>query len=92
MSAIRALAAFACENELPLFHLDAEQAFIQPKLQEEIYLKLPPGCGEWSGKVTQLRRSLYGLKQASREWGNLLASSLKKLNFDDAWLIRAVIG
>ena len=82
MSAIRTLAAFACENELPLFHLDAEQAFIQSKLQEEIYLKLPPGCGEWSGKVTQLRRSLYGLKQASREWGNLLASSLKKLNFE----------
>ena len=30
MSAIRTSAAFACENDLPLFHWDAEQAFVRP--------------------------------------------------------------
>ena len=62
---IRLLAALACELDLDLCHFDAGQAFVQSDLDEEVYNRLPSGCGALSGKVVRLRRSLYGLKQAS---------------------------
>ena len=62
---IRLLAALACELDLDLCHLDAEQAFVQSDLDEVMYISLPPRCGALSGKVERLRRSLYGLNQAS---------------------------
>ena len=66
---IRLLAAPACELDLDLCHFDAKQAFVQSDLDEVVYIRLPPGCGALSGKVVRLRRSLYGLKQASRTLG-----------------------
>ena len=65
---IHLLAALACELDLDLCHFDAEQAFIQSDLNEVVCIRLPPGCGALSGKVVRLRRSLYGLKQASQTW------------------------
>ena len=59
------LLATACELDLDLCHFDAEQAFVQSELDEEVYLRLPKGCGSMSGKVVRLRKSLYGLKQTS---------------------------
>ena len=58
---IRLLAALACELDLDLCHLDAEQAFVQSDLDEVVYISLPPSCGALSGKMERLRRSLYGL-------------------------------
>ena len=31
-------------------------------------MKLPDGCGDKSGKVVRLNKSVYGLKQAGRRW------------------------
>ncbi|CAN0492535.1 unnamed protein product [Discosporangium mesarthrocarpum] len=45
-------------------------------------MKLPPGCGEWSGKTVRLHRALYGLKQASRTWGRHLTKDLISLGFE----------
>ena len=65
-SCFRLLGAIACELGLDLCHFDAEQAFVQSSLDEDVFMRLPPGCGEISGKIVRLNRSLYGLKQASR--------------------------
>ena len=64
-TSIRLLVALACKYDLELLHWDIEQAFIQSKLDHEVFMKLPPGCGSMSGKVVRLNKSLYGLKQAS---------------------------
>ena len=57
-------------------------------------MPLPRGCGEMSGKVVRLNRSLYGLKQASRSWHNHLLSHMKSLGFEqslaDACVLRLV--
>ena len=82
LSSIRLLCAHACATDFPLYHLDAEQAFVQSNLREEIYMRLPQGCKEDSGKVVMLNRGLYGLKQAGREWSSLLSSTLIKLGFE----------
>ena len=66
------IAAIANEKGLPVFHLDVSQAVVQAPLEEEMYMRLPPGCGELSGKVVKLLKCQYGIKQAGREWHLLL--------------------
>ena len=75
---IRLIAATSVENDLHLFHLDAEQAFVQSKLDTDVYMRMPRGCGDLSGKVVILNKSLYELKQAARTWHELLITTLKK--------------
>ena len=47
---------------------DIEQAFVQSDLEENVFMGLPQGCGGNSGKIEKLNKSVYGLKQASRQW------------------------
>ena len=76
------LGAIACELGWDFCHFDAEQAFVQSSLDEDIFMRLPPDCGERSGKKVRLNRSLYGLKQASRSWHNHLITHMKSLGFE----------
>ena len=75
-------------------HLDAEQAFVQSTLQEDVFIRLPKGCGRLTGKVVKLARSLYGLKQASRMWHYHLVRGMLSLGFEqcgaDACVMRLV--
>ena len=93
-SCTRLLGAISCELDLDLCHFDTEQAFVQSNLDEDVFMRLPRGCGEMSGKVVRLNRSLYGLKQASRSWHNHLLSYMKSLGFEqslaDACVLRLV--
>ena len=82
VASIRLLAAIACEYDWDLYHFDAEQAFVQSKLDEVVSIRLPPGCGELFGKVVKLGRSLHGLRQSSRTWHNHLMRGLKCLGFE----------
>ena len=59
-SYFRLLGAAACELGLDLRHFDAEQAFVRSSLEEGVFMRLTPGCGEMSGKIVRLNRSLYG--------------------------------
>ena len=80
-SCVRLLSAIACECDLDLCHFDVDQAFVQSDL-EDVFLRLPKGCGDLSGKVVRLNKSLYGLKQASRTWHAHLTTCLKRLGFE----------
>ena len=77
----RLVAAVACKL-LVLWHLDADQAFLQSKLDTGIYLSFPPGCGPVSGKVVLLNKAVYGLKQSGRAWYQLLSSTLVEWGFE----------
>lgn len=62
--------------------MGVNNAFLRGDLDEEIYMRLPPGFHSASrDRVCRLRKSLYGLRQASRNWFNKLTGSLKRYSF-----------
>ena len=75
------LSAISCECDLDLCYFNVDQAFVQSDL-EDVFLRLPKGSGDLSGKVIRLNKSLYGLKQASRTWHAHLTTCLKRLGFE----------
>ena len=50
-------------------------------MDEEVYILPPAGYTKAEGKVCRLKRSLYGLKQASRQWNKEFISFLLKQGF-----------
>ena len=81
-TSIKLITAVANENGLSIFHFDVAQAYIRAKLDEEVFMRLPGVCGDKSGKIVRLKRSLYGLKQSRRQWANLLAETLVKYGLE----------
>jgi transposase InsO family protein len=85
-SATRLLLAVAAKQNLVLRHLDVKTAFLNGDLEEEIYMKSPEWYNTTSGppndgKVCRLQRSLYGLRQAPRQWNKKIDANLKELGF-----------
>ena len=83
MSTMRLILAQAALEDLHMTSIDISHAFINGDLDEEIYMKPPPGFkeGDW-GEVLHLLKSLYGLKQSARRWNKKLHSALQDLGFN----------
>ncbi|KAL0406637.1 UNVERIFIED_CONTAM: Retrovirus-related Pol polyprotein from transposon RE1 [Sesamum latifolium] len=60
----------------PLHQIDINNIFLHGYLDEDIYMHAPDGYEVQSGMVCKLKRSLYGLKQAFRQWNLELTSKL----------------
>ena len=76
---LRTMLALAAIRDYDLDQLDAVTAFLNAPLGQDLYIKVPqgfPGVGADQRVVLRLRKSLYGLRQAPREWNKMLADWL----------------
>ncbi|KAM1189908.1 hypothetical protein ACFX2J_025523 [Malus domestica] len=69
-TSIRILMAIVARMDLELHQLDVKTTFLNGDLKEDIYMIQPEGyhVKGHKNKVYKLRKSLYGLKQSSRQW------------------------
>ncbi|CAI7915588.1 unnamed protein product [Closterium sp. NIES-53] len=83
MTTLRVLLHIAAQRDYKLHSLDFNTAFLQGSLHEEIWLCRPPGfTGSFpAGTQWSLRRPVYGLRQAPREWHDTLRTTLAALGF-----------
>ncbi|CAI7844066.1 unnamed protein product [Closterium sp. NIES-53] len=83
MTTLRVLLHVAAQRDYELHSLEFSTAFLQGSLHEEIWLRRPPGFTGSLPLGTQwsLRRPVYGLRQAPRDWHHTLRTTLAALGF-----------
>ncbi|CAI7888951.1 unnamed protein product [Closterium sp. NIES-54] len=83
MTTLRVLLHVAVQRDYELHSLDFSTAFLQGSLHEEIWLCRPPSfTGSFPpGTQWSLRRPVYGLRQAPREWHDTQRTTLAALGF-----------
>src|SRR5258706_16339235 len=84
LTSIRIALAIATNLDLEMDHLDVETAFLNGKIDEEIYMQAPKGferLGLDVGNLWRLHGSLYSLKQALLIWNKLLDKVLKSFGW-----------
>ena len=82
---LRMFLSTAAGLDLEVYCCDVKAAFLQSHLSEKIYLKAPPGYESKTVKgeeeILELRKAIYGLKQASASFWEAISSHLKSIGF-----------
>ncbi|CAI7849417.1 unnamed protein product, partial [Closterium sp. NIES-53] len=83
MTTLQVLLHVAAQRDYELHSLDFSTSFLQDSLHKEIWLRRPPGfTGSFpAGTQLSLRRPVYGLRKAPREWHDILRTTLAALGF-----------
>ena len=78
-------------EDLELNHIDIKTAFLNPLLQKQIYMQIPnllrdfkPNLKGVKDAYLKLNKSLYGLKQALREWFHIVKKFFKSIGLKSA--------
>lgn len=79
-STLRIILSLAVSKSWSIRQVDINNAFLNEKLNEEVYMSQPEGFVDKANPtfVCKLKRALYGLKQAPRAW----YEKLKKILLD----------
>ena len=80
---IRTVLSIAISRGWCLRQLDVQNVFLHGVLEEEVYMRQPPGFENEVAPhlVCKLDKAIYGLKQAPRAWYSRLSSKLVRLGF-----------
>lgn len=85
MTTIRLLLSIASSQNGYLHQLDINTSFLHGDLDEEVYMKCSQGLKvSIKNIVCKLNKSIYGLKQASRQWNQKLTNTVLDLGFSES--------
>lgn len=95
MNTVRVLISVAVNCGWSLYQMDVKNAFLHGNLEEDVYMRLPPGhdLEKEPGMVCKLHKALYGLKQSLRACYSKLSSILlvhgfKRSHTDSSLFVR----
>ena len=81
-SSFQTILALAAHYDLEIHQMDIKAAFLHGELKEMIFMRAPNGFStKTPSHIWHLKRSLYGLKQATRVWHERWDNELTKLGF-----------
>lgn len=80
---IRVILSIVVSKGWCLRQLNVHNAFLHGYLEEEVYMRQPPGYEDKTmpNYICKLDKALYGLKQAPRAWYSRLSTKLVSLGF-----------
>nr|GEW21158.1 retrotransposon protein, putative, Ty3-gypsy subclass [Tanacetum cinerariifolium] len=83
LEAVWIFIAYAAHKSFLIYQMDVKTAFLSGPLKEEVYGAQPDGFvdPDHPEKVYRLRKTLYGLKQATRAWYDELSKFLTSKGF-----------
>ena len=82
MGTIRTIIALAAVFDWNMQSIDISSAFLNGELEEEVYMKQPQGFEQLGPEyVCKLKKAIYGLKQAGRQWNKKLHATLVLLGY-----------
>ncbi|GJS01307.1 retrotransposon protein, putative, ty1-copia subclass [Tanacetum coccineum] len=83
IKAIRIILAIAAFYDYDIWQMDVKIAFLNRYLSEEVYMEQPEGFvnPKYPNQLCKLKRSIYALKQALRQWNKRFNDKIKKFGF-----------
>ncbi|PNX83073.1 hypothetical protein L195_g039111, partial [Trifolium pratense] len=80
---IKVVLTLALAQGWSLHQMDVNNAFLQGKLTEDVYMQQPPGFihAEFPQHVCKLKKAIYGLRQAPRAWHDSLKAFVLSVGF-----------
>ena len=83
VQSIRAILSLVAFFDFELYQIYVKTAFLNGDLEEDVYMEQPKGfiSKGYENKACKLEKSIYGLKQASRQWNLKFHESVTVLGF-----------
>ena len=85
LQSIGTMLAITAELDYEVLMLDVQTAFLNADVEEEVYVKMPPGYETYDKSgvpfVIKLKKSLYGLRQSPKNWFGTMDNHLSNMGF-----------
>ncbi|POW08045.1 hypothetical protein PSTT_07776 [Puccinia striiformis] len=90
-ASLRYLLSFAVNMGLRIHQLDVRSAFLTCPLEDKVTLLPPPGLDCPPNSVLELKKAIYGLKQAPLVWYKRLSTYLKSIGFQILMILLSAV-